>query len=167
MLVLVTGRNKRTAVIETGWRVPEEGPALFVTAYPADQELSKGLSPNPVSVPPPNVLGKARWATIHELADNAGMLAAERAIPTPMVLEEFGTVWEGECGFGWVQLSDSRPSFSRWIVAQKHGYSSRPGVKIFSNAPTQSVVKHRAYATAYAEVLRSNGIECSVGSRLD
>ena len=166
-LVLVTGRNGKTAVIETGWRVPEEGPALFVTAYPADRERSKGLAPNPERVPHPNVVGKSRWAAIDEFANRAGLFAAAAVIPKPMVLERFGTIWEGECGFGWVQLPDGRTSFARWIVAQGHGYPNRPGVSIYSRAETQSVMKNRAYAEAYAEVLRSNGFDCIVGSRLD
>lgn len=166
-LVLVTGRNGRTAVLETGWRVPAEGPALFVTAYPADERRSEGLSPNSVRVPLPNLVGAARWEVIEELAHDAGMLAAERAVPTPMVLEEFGTEWEGECGFGWVQLPDGRSSFARWTVTQGRGHRGHPGVRLYSRAMTQSVVKNRAYAEAFGEVLRSNGIVCAIGSRLD
>lgn len=165
-LVLVTGRNGKIAVVETGWRVPESGAALFVTAYPADPKLAQGLTPNAARVPLPSLVGKARWAAIHELANEAGLIAAAFAVPPPMVLETYGTIWEGECGFGWVQLPDGRSSFARWIVEQKIGYP-RPGVRIFSRATTQSMAKNKAYAEAYAEVLRSNGIDCSVGSRLD
>jgi hypothetical protein len=167
VLVLVTGRNEKTAVIETGWRLPALGPALFVTAYPADEKLSKGLTANVGRVPPLAVVGSQRWQAIHELAHAAGMSAGEQAVPTPMVLEEYGTEWEGDCGFGWVQLPDGRDSFTRWVVAEEHGRPSYPGVRIYSKVATQSVVRHRSYANAYAEVLRSNGIDCTTGSRLD
>lgn len=166
-LALITGRNGKIAVVETAWILPAEGPAQFVTAYPGDLSRASELTAVVGRVPPPGILGDKRWQEIHEFAHSAGMRAAETTVPAPMVLKEFGTIWEGPCGFGWVLLRDGRKSFSKWIVQARHGHCSHPGVRIYSKANTQSIEKNRAYADAYAEVLRSNGIECSVGSRLD
>src|SRR6185437_5741614 len=43
-----------------------------------------------------------------------------------MVLERFGTEWEGECGFGWVHLPDGRSSFARWASSEGHAFRSSP-----------------------------------------
>lgn len=167
ILVLVTGRNQKVAVVETGWRVPEEGPALFVTAYPAEEKRGAGLTANSSRVPPQSVGGNDRWLAIHDAAHSAGVVAGARIIPTPMVLRDYGAIWEGECGFAWTRLADARSSFARWILSQGHGHRSDPGVSISANVPTQSMAKKQAYAEAYAEVLRSNGIDCVVETRLD
>lgn len=166
-LVLVTGRNGKNAVIETGWRVPEQGPALFVTAYPAEEERAAGLTAQVGRVPLPGIRGNGRWSQIHGLAHAAGREAADRTVPTPFVVERYGTIWDGACGFAWIELADGRTSFARWLVEQGIAHFTRPGVRLYSKAETQSLDKKLAYAEAYGEVLRSNGMECTIGSRLD
>lgn len=166
-LVLVTGRNGRQAVVETGWKLEENGPASFVTAYPGDESKIATLEPVPGRVPEPNLPEQDRWVKIHELAHNCGMQRGEAKSPTPMVLEKWGTIWEGACGFGWAFLPDARASFAKWALKSKIGYASHPGVHIRSKLSTQSIEKNLAYAEGYAEVLRANGIECLAESRLD
>lgn len=164
---LVTGRNGRQVVVETAWQLQETGPARFITAYPASEDLSKTLTPVYGRVPLPSLTGNARWEAIHCFADAAGRAAGEETIPPPMVLEKWGIIWDGLCGFGWVELKDGRKSFAKWAVKSIRAFAYRPGVHISSPLQTQSIVKNEAYAHAYAEVLRSNGIECTVKSRLD
>jgi len=165
--VLITGRNGRRAVVETGWKLEEEGPAQFVTAYPGDEGKLGTLKAFPGRVPEVGCPAPERWRRIHEMAHYCGMQRGEEKVPTPMVLEKWGTIWEGACGFGWVFLPNARQPFARWALKEGIGYAARPGVHISSKFQTQSVEKNLAYAIGYAEVLKANGIECRAESRLD
>jgi hypothetical protein len=166
-LVRVTGRNGRQAVVETGWQFEGAGPGKFVTAYPGDESLIDTLEPVIDRVPEPSYPVPACWKKIHEIAHSCGMQRGESKTPTPMVLEEWGTVWEGKCGFGWVFLPNARAPFAKWALKSNIGYASRSGVHISSKLSTQSIEKNLAYAEGYAEVLKANGIECRAESRLD
>ncbi|WP_109354760.1 DUF6883 domain-containing protein [Sphingorhabdus sp. EL138] len=166
-LALITGRNGQCAVVETGWKLGEDGPAQFITAYPGDETEAAYLEPVVGRVPSLDCLPPQRWQQIHELAHSEGMKRAEAKQPTPMVLEKYGTIWEGMCGFGWVFLPDARKPFPKWALENKLGYPSRPGVHISSKVITQSIDKNFSYAQGYAEVLKANGIDCEAQSRLD
>lgn len=165
--VLITGRNGRQAVVETGWKLEEFGPAQFVTAYPGDESKLGTLKAFPGRVPELGCTAPIRWQRIHEMAHSCGMQHGEATLPTPMVLEKWGTIWDGACGFGWVFLPNARAPFAKWILKEGLGYASRPGVHISSKLGTQSVQKNLAYAIGYAEVLKANGIDCRAESRLD
>lgn len=165
--VLITGRNGRKAVIETGWKLEATGPAHFVTAYPGDERKIELLQCVPVRVPEISCNTPERWKKIHEMAHNSGMLRGENKMPTPMVLEQWGTIWDGACGFGWVFLPSAREPFAKWALKVGIGYHSRPGVHINSKMHTQSMDKNYAYALGYAEVLKANGIDCRAECRLD
>ena len=166
-VVLVTGRNGRVAAVETGWKLEQDGPAKLVTAYPADKSMTSGLLPVVSRVPPLSIPVPARWAEIHTLAHENGVQRGNAKTPTPMVLEKWGTIWDGQCGFGWVSLPNARTPFARWALKSSIGVPTRPGVQISSKLSTQSIEKNRAYAEGYAEVLKANGIECRAESRLD
>ena len=165
--VLIIGRNGRQAVVETGWKLEATGPAQFVTAYPGDESKLDELVSFAGRVPELNCNRPERWKKIHEMAHHCGMLRGESKVPTPMVLEKWGTIWDGACGFGWVRLPDARVPFAKWAVKEGIGYASRPGVHISSKIMTQSIQKNLSYAFGYAEVLKANGIECRAESRLD
>ncbi|MEP1611898.1 MAG: DUF6883 domain-containing protein [Roseobacter sp.] len=165
--VLITGRNGRQAVVETGWKFGESGPGNFVTAYPGDESKIHTLIPVSGRVPAPDCALPERWEKIHEMAHSCGMARGDEKTPTPMVLEKWSTIWEGACGFGWVFLPNARVPFARWALKEGIGYASRPGIHISSKLSTQSIDKNFAYAQGYAEVLKANGIECRADSRLD
>lgn len=165
--ILITGRNKRQAVIETGWKLGEVGPAQLVTAYAGDQSKMGGLEPFLGRVPEMSCPTPDRWRKIHEMAHSCGMQRGEKKVPNPMILEKWGTIWEGICGFGWVSLPDARTPFARWALKEGIGYATRPGVHISSKLQSQSVERNFSYAIGYAEVLRANGIECRAEKRLD
>ncbi|UTH47968.1 hypothetical protein KBW81_14940 [Loktanella salsilacus] len=166
-VVLVTGRNGRVATVETGWKLEQDGPAILVTAYPTDKGKTSELLPVKSRVPSLSTPDPERWAEIHKLAHENGVQRGNAKNPTPMVLEKWGTIWEGQCGFGWVLLPNARAPFARWALKSNIGFASRPGVQISSKLPTQSIEKNLAYAEGYAEVLKVNGIECCTESRLD
>lgn len=165
--VLITGRNGRQAVIETGWKLEEVGPAQFVTAYPGDEKKLGALEAFPGRVPEVGLSSSDRWRAIHEMAHTNGMKHSEKKTPTPMLLEGGRAIWEGACGFGWVSLPNARVPFAKWALKEGIGFATRPGVHISSKLKTQSVQKNFAYAVGYAQVLKANGIECRAESRLD
>ncbi len=166
-VVRVTGRNGRQALVETGWKLQDNGPASLVTAYPYDKADRPEILPVASRVASRELSGNALYEAIYQLALVEGTSAADTAIPTPMVLEKWGTIWEGKCGFGWIDLPSGRTPFSKWLSRNDIGYSKRPGRRVLSPLPTQSIDKHRAFAKGFAGVLLANGIDCSVGSRLD
>jgi hypothetical protein len=166
-LVLVTGRNGKPAVLETGWVIESGGPAKFVTAYPYDGDVSLPLvAPEPFVVDP-NLSNDARWAAIYERAVTAGESAAQAAPPSPMIIHGYGTEWEGLCGYGWVHLPNARHPMAKWLLKTKNGRRANPGVSIWSTAMTQSLDRNRAWAEAFAKVLQANEVDCSAKHRLD
>jgi hypothetical protein len=75
---------------------------------------------------------------------------------------------EGACGYARIKLPDARKAFARWAVRSGKGrnhYCS--GAEIHVGVDSQSFDRDVAYANAFAAILRLNGIECSVLSRLD
>lgn len=165
-VVRVTGRNGREALVETAWKLQDEGPASLVTAYPYDGQDVE-VAPVQSRIPAHDLSGDALHQAIYNLAVARGIEAGSSATPTPMVLEKWGTIWEGLCGFAWVHLPNGRSPFARWLSRKDIGWPTKPGRKIYSSLPDQSIVKHEAFARAFAGVLLANGIECKVASRLD
>lgn len=165
--VAVTGRNGKVYAVETGWQIPNEGPARLITAYPADKGILVELETTDPVVVAISLSGDARWQAVYDIAHAKGVEAVTAKVATPMVLEKFGTVWDGMCGFGWVDFTDARKPFPKWLVKKGLAYATSPGVRMFSNTNEQSIDKNKAYAEAFAKVLQANGVECSTGSRLD
>jgi hypothetical protein len=74
---------------------------------------------------------------------------------------------DGACGFAWIQFP-ANTAFGRW--AKKAGIATKAyptGLWIWVNEFGQSVERKEAYASAFARVLQSHGIDCYAGSRLD
>ena len=165
--VMVRGKNEKTAVLETGWIVASGQPARFVTAYPHDGDVEEPLETVKLVVVDGTLAGHDKWEAVCKIAYKEGEAAAESFMPTPMRVEGYETIWEGECGFAWVHVPDGRHSIAKWLVKTDKGYKSRPGVKVLAETSYQSVERNRAWANAFAEVLKANGVECSVGWRLD
>lgn len=124
---------------------------------------------------------KTDFAVLYEQADTAGKQAADAAVPTPMIVGEETTpfngvidytkptyfVSEGLCGFAWVNFKGNT-AFGRW--AKKAGKASPAcggGLQVWVRGYGQSVTRKEAYAQAFAAVLRAEGIEAYAGSRLD
>jgi hypothetical protein len=80
--------------------------------------------------------------------------------PKPLVVE--GQVYmEGECGGAFIIIEDGRTAFARWL--RKKGFGERHyhrGFLISTEQIGQSVESAKAYADAFACVLRRNGIKC-------
>ena len=77
-------------------------------------------------------------------------------------------VSEGVCGFAWVVIRPGSSSLARRAVKLGIGYSGYGGgVEISVRDHGQSYERKVRHAIAYADVLRSAGIEASSTSRLD
>ncbi len=167
-LVLVTGRNNKTAVLETGWTVTSGGSARFVTAYPYDGAMQQPLAAIEPFIVKSDLSGDERWAAIYDRAAREAHRAAGEVVPTPVVFEGFGTEWEGIAGFGWVHLPSARDAMAKWLLKMGLGQrSAERGVKIWPGAETRSWERKRAWARAFAAVLEANGVKCSAGDRSD
>jgi hypothetical protein len=166
----VVGRNGRIVAIDTNWIMePGQQPRLS-TAVPAKNAGttivgSPGVQPPVVSS---DVVGDHRWEAIFQIASDAGKAAAMNVVPTPMRVQGYDIEMEGLCGNAWVRVKDARRGFARWAIRANHAYHHyKSGAQFFAKADSQSIDRAIAYATAFGEVLRHNGIDCTVSSRLD
>lgn len=124
-------------------------------------------------------------AALLNLADAAGQAAALACTPRPMVVQGYGAVEGGACGFAWVSMPGNTalgraimkearreakqrfdslgdPSYMGW----SKGYPK--GLSMWVSGYGQSMARKEAYARAYAEVLRNAGHErVYAGSRMD
>ena len=135
-----------------------------MTAYPAKGSKSIDLTQVTGRVPDMSLSESGQFEEIHNFAHTEGVSRRDTKRPTPMVLEEHGTIWEGACGYGWIVLSDVSKAYAKWVLKNGLGREHSTGVYISSPRVTQSVEQNTAYAEGYAEVLLANGIECSVES---
>lgn len=104
-------------------------------------------------------------------ADLAGRAAAAATVPTPMYLTDGESHWkvdDGPCGFAWIVIRPGTSRFARFarakLDADTHYYG---GVAIWVFQYNQSMTLKEAYARAFAEELKTHGIEASAGSRMD
>lgn len=156
----VTGRNGATATIETGWIVRRGERASFVTAFPAKKDSALESQAIPPPVVSDNLEGGARWQAIHALAEQAARKAMEECVPKPLVVEN-QVYMEGGCGGAFVVIEDGRTSFARWLKKKGLGYRHyQRGYSISAEQIGQSAESAKAYADAFARVLRRNGIAC-------
>lgn len=75
---------------------------------------------------------------------------------------------DGLAGFAWIVIHDARKRFPRWLKKQQFGHLGyNGGWVVHAKGCGQSFDRAKAYANAFAKVLRQNGIDCTVESRLD
>jgi hypothetical protein len=123
-------------------------------------------------------------AEVYAKAHNAGIKAGTEAVPPTMIVGQpkgglFGTeidyskpfdvVREGPCGFAWVKIRPARGKFVKWLKEHNIGRrdSYQGGYSIFVGDFGQSLIRKEAYARAFTDVLRENGLEAYSQSRMD
>ncbi|REL24445.1 DUF6883 domain-containing protein [Thalassotalea euphylliae] len=175
-LIEIIGRNNRRAIIQTGWMVNSGSAPRLVTAYPYKEPLDIQFDAAPQNISPIGLKGNARWSDIYQRTNVAGELAAQECIPTPMTLAEYSPIFDGACGFAWVTVPDARKGMARWLKDNNIGHRNYKSgwdvpanpIPIHENTwDMQSIEPKKAYAEAFGKVLRDNGIDCKVSSRLD
>jgi len=126
------------------------------------------------------------WRSIYQQAHTAGQVAADAAIPTPMLVgtavglsdtidtsKPVYIVRGGLCGFAYIIVRPATGGFVRWMREQQIGYKhyyggwSVPARPLTPPDLSQSVEIKEKYAHAFANVLREHGINCSVETMLD
>ncbi len=157
----VQGRSGVTAVVKTGWMMrPQTLPSLS-SAMPADPRR-KVVQPSPPQILPPKAETDADWAKLWSWADDAGVRALEKTVPTPLFLQGFPRVAEGKSGFGIVRVSDARRGFALWLARRGPGMRASGDAVVRRPPSTNSLERGVAWARAVARVLKLNGLNVEV-----
>lgn len=127
---------------------------------------------------------------INNEAIAAGLAALNVCVPTPMVVQQHSNplndnspvvksyfVEDGCCGFAWVKVLAKTPESRKFINGLKAAgllgtntewsKSWDTGYSFWVRYGNQSITKKEAFANAFAEVLRANGISAYSDSRMD
>jgi len=129
------------------------------------------------------------FAAIWREAEEAGLQAGQMLAPVPMVVGSpstpFGSdvdpskptyyVEDGVCGFAWINVRPATSAFCKWWKKKIGEETGREVHRAYEGGYTvkwvhefnQSMQKKYAYAKAFAEVLRKNGIKATAYERLD
>lgn len=164
----IKGLNDVSRTVRTAWIIRQPQRWSLVTAYILDesqQQGAEGQSPLVVRNKNPELF----CSVLYSYACGAGERAAENCIPTPIYFQGYEEpVLDGAAGFAWIIIRDARKRFPRWLKKQGVGYLGYyGGWVIHAKSRSQSYEKEKAYADAFAQVLRQNGVDCYVKSRLD
>lgn len=105
----------------------------------------------------------AQFQHIYDAAHEAGYTAGKRAIPNSKFLAQpnGAKLWiepRGECGMAWIAFSGNTP-WSKWCNEQGICDNDHPrGKRIWVHHFGQSYERKLAYAKAFAQTLKDNGI---------
>lgn len=122
-------------------------------------------------------------------ADKAGKAAVEKLQVVPMIVGQETSLFsnkidytkptyyveDGVCGFAWVDIypankGNTRAGKEERKVLESFGFRKNDYAKTYQkwiSIYNQSMQKKEAYARAFAEVLRENGLKAYCGSRMD
>jgi hypothetical protein len=124
-----------------------------------------------------------KFSDIHNEAVNAGLEAGEAHKPVPMIVGSPSTLFgndidpnkpvyhvdSGVCGFAWVKIRPARGKFVTWLksnnIGRRDDYAGGYRIPCFEFG--QSLEKKERYASAYARVLKTHGINAHSDSRMD
>jgi hypothetical protein len=170
----VRGVNGRVMLVHTAWIIRPDGPPSLVTAYPLD---SREPTPDEAAFATEVTFidesdSELRWPALHAIAHKAGLAAVQRTVPTPVAIGDANSdqisevCADGLCGYGFIEITEKRSSFARWL--RKRNLMSGGRHKwIHYSHQSNSYDRARAYCEAFARVLRMNNVECLVKCRLD
>lgn len=166
--ILIKGLNDVSRIVRTAWIIRCPNRCSLTTAYILDQSKQTGGEGKPpliVQTTDPELF----CFILYGYASSAGERAAEKYLTTPMYIDGYEEpVLEGIAGFAWILIHDARKRFPRWLKKKGIGrLGDNGGWVVHSPVKSQSYEKSKAYADAFAKILRQNGIDCKVESRLD
>jgi hypothetical protein len=171
--IQVRGRNGVIKTVRTAWKLAPGAPVQLLTAYVSPNRTQSNVPPAYEVVVPTAALRHTDFAELFERAKTAGIAAAAAAVPPPMLVADANPaggclVREGPIGDAFVTVRDARQGFARWLRKAGIGYAERrKGQRVYAEIDSQSMERARAYCKAFAEILRENGIDCSVHWYLD
>lgn len=154
--------------------------SLFIDSMKAGNDITPALL-KLGATGTPKVNKSAQWEELWAKADAAGKEAAEKCVPTPMVVTQHANplddgspvtkAWhvpQGVCGFAWVNINPGNCSFALWAKKELGAHKSyRRGVDIWVSAYGQSMELKEAYARGVAKTLQAAGIRAYASSRMD
>lgn len=164
----IKGLNNAPRIVRTAWIIRQPQKCSLVTAYILDQSQQNGAKGDtPLIVQ--NTNPALFCSVLYGYASSAGERAAENCIPTPVYFHGYEEpILDGAAGFAWIVIHDARKCFPRWLKKQQIGrLGYYGGWEVYARGCGQSFDRAKAYADAFAKVLRQNGIDCHVESRLD
>lgn len=164
----IKGLNDVSRIVRTAWIIRQPQQCSLTTAYILDksqQKEAEGEQPFVVQDTAQDLF----CSVLYGYASGAGERAAKNCIPTPMYIYGYDEpIMDGAAGFAWVVIHDARKRFPRWLKKQQIGHLRyNGGWAVHAKGCGQSYGRAKAYANAFAKVLRQNGIHCTVESRLD
>ena len=164
----VKGLNDVSRIVRTAWIIRQPQQCSLTTAYILDksqQAEAEGEQPLIVQDTDPELF----CSLLYGYASGAGERAVKNCVPTPMYIHGYNEpIMDGAAGFAWVVILDARKQFPRWLKKHQIGHLRyNGGWAVHSKGCGQSYDRAKAYANAFAKVLRQNGIDCTVESRLD
>jgi hypothetical protein len=162
----ILGLNGQSKIVRSAWIISGGQPARLVSAFLAPRNEQTGERGEVPPIVDSSLDGNAKWTRLLELARAAGIKASKDIIPTPMVVQwnnKHEVIDEGVCGGAYVVVSNARNGFARWLRASHVGEPTTPsGQGIFAESAGQSKERAESYAHAFANVLKMNGVECTV-----
>ncbi|MBQ7329127.1 MAG: hypothetical protein IJX01_04395 [Oscillospiraceae bacterium] len=164
----IKGLNDVSRIVRTAWIIRQPQQCSLTTAYILDksqQTEAEGEQPLIVQDTNPELF----CSLLYGYASGAGERAAKNCVPTPMYIHGYNEpIMDGAAGFAWVVIHDARKQFPRWLKKHQIGHLRyNGGWAVHAKGCGQSSARAKAYANAFAKVLRQNGIDCTVESRLD
>jgi hypothetical protein len=125
----------------------------------------------------------AAMADLYRKARAAGLAAASDCKPIPMVVcqradplndnspivKRYAPVMDGPCGFAWINVKPGNGPMARYLKAEglARSDSYEGGVCVWVGEFNQSMARKEAYAAAFADVMRAEGIRAYANSRMD
>lgn len=103
----------------------------------------------------------------------AGLYAGNTANPTPYQIvngdnQVIDSLDDGLCGFAWITIRPARGKLVAYLKKRQWGSNGwNGGWEIWVSHFNQSYERKYAYAKAFAETLRTHGINAQAGGRLD
>ncbi|HCS37960.1 MAG TPA: hypothetical protein DIW44_00030 [Anaerolineaceae bacterium] len=166
----IIGMNGKSKIVRTAWITSDHKTIRLVTIYiteKGNQTTTAGIAPKVSKRESKDI--NLIYKTVFQFAKEEGETAAARIVPTPMYIDGFiEPVMDGEIGFADIIITDGRNGFVKWLKKNNIGYKYyKKGFAIPAKAPGQSIERAKAYAEAFAKILKQNDIECYTIHRLD
>lgn len=170
-IINIIGRNGRSAFIETCWLLNTGNIPRFITAYPFDKNSDIQLNTPIPRIPPKNFNEYDKYEYIYNVANTLGMISANNCIPTPLVIKDHHTIFEGLQGYVYITVFDARKGFAKWLKINCIGNKNyRLGWDIsIELAPNKdiewtctSIEPQEEYANEFCNVLEANDIKYKI-----
>lgn len=140
--IIITGLNGIISTVRTAWIIRPNESMQLVTIHPEKKiDMDNiNLEDRTNMAVPPDLEGDDRWSEIFRLADEAGKLAGEKCIPTPVLISGSSIIMEeGKLGKALISFFDSEHDFVQWLKENKKGFINEKSLTINIAHQTQSI----------------------------